>query len=59
MDAIHREMENLKVLFDILENRAKIAVGHNKASSHLVFDVRMALEWKYLRVKDVHDTPEP
>ena len=46
MDAINREMENLRVAFDILEDGAKIPVGYHKASGHLVFDVRMTLERK-------------
>ena len=39
MDAINKEMENLKVAFDILEDGANPPVGYNKASGHLVFDV--------------------
>ena len=59
MDAINKEMENLKVSFDILDNGAKPPVGYNKASGHLVFDVRMTLERKARWVKDGHKTPEP
>ena len=59
MDAINREMENLKVAFDILEDGAKVPVGYHKASGHLVFDVRMTLERKARWVKDGHKTPEP
>ena len=58
-DAIHGEMESLKVSFDILKDGATIPVGCTKASSHLVFDVRMTLEWKARRVKDGHRIPEP
>jgi len=58
-DAINKEMENLKVAFDILEDGAKPPVGYNKASGHLVFDVRMTLERKARWVKDGHKTPEP
>ena len=43
-DSINREMENLKVTFDFLEDRAEIVVSHKKASGHLVFDVRMTLK---------------
>ena len=46
MDAINREMENLKVAFDVLEDGAKIPVGYTKASGHLIFDNRMTLERK-------------
>ena len=59
MDAINREMENLRVAFDILEDGSKIPVGYHKASGHLVFDVRMTLERKARWVKDGHKTPEP
>ena len=57
-DAMNRDIENLKVAFDILEDGTKITVGYNKAYGHLVFDDRMTLEHKSLQVKDVHRTPE-
>ena len=41
MDAINREMKNLKVDFDVLEDESKITDGHKKASSRLVFDACM------------------
>ena len=44
MNAINGDMDNLKVGFDTLEDGAKILVGHNKSSGHLVFDARVALE---------------
>ena len=46
MDSINGQIENLNVTFDFLENCTNIPVGDNKASSHLVFDVFMTLEWK-------------
>ena len=42
--AIYREMENLKVAFDILPRGQDPPPGYKKASGHLVFDVRMTLE---------------
>ena len=51
MDAMNREMENLKVIFDVLEYEAKIPVGHRKASGHPVFDSRVTLEHKPRWVK--------
>ena len=39
-------MKPLNVAFDILEDEAKIPVGCNKASGHLVFDDRVFLESK-------------
>ena len=59
IDVINREMENLKVAFDIMEDGAKITVGYTKASGHLVFDVRVTLERKARWVKDGNRTPEP
>ena len=56
---INREMENLKIDFDILEGGAKITVSHRKASNHLVFHIRIKLEYKTLWVNDGHKTPEP
>ena len=58
-DAIEKEMGNLKVAFDILENDEHLPPGWTKASGHLVFDVRMTLERKARWVKDGHKTPEP
>ena len=46
IDATSREMQNLKVAFDILEDGAKVPFGCNKAYGHLVFYVRVTLEWK-------------
>lgn len=58
-DAINREMENLKVAFDILKDNQEPPPGFTKASGHLVFDVRMTLERKARWVKDGHKTPQP
>ena len=58
MNAINREMENLKVAFDVLDDRSKISVCYNKASGYFLFDVCMKLERKYLWVKDAYETPD-
>ena len=58
-DALEKEMKNLQVAFDILENNQDLPPGHTKASGHLVWDVRMTLERKVRWVKDGHKTPEP
>ena len=52
-------MENLKIVFDILEDEAKIPVGCNKSSSHLVLDACMTLEFKARWVADKHRNPKP
>ena len=51
-------MKNLKVAFGILEEHHELLSGYTKASGHLVWDVRMALERNLRWVKDGH-TPEP
>ena len=43
-DAISREMSNLKVAFDILEDDQNTPPGYSKSSGHIIFDVRMTLE---------------
>ena len=58
-DALNREMENLKVIFDILDNSEYMTPGWSRASGHIIFDVRMTLERKARWVKDGHKTPEP
>ena len=40
-DAIHKEMENLKVAFDILPHGKNVPPGYKPSSGHLVFDVRI------------------
>ncbi len=58
-DAINKEMGNLIVAFDIMEDEEPMPVGYTLASGHLVFDVRMTLERKARWVKDGHKTPQP
>ena len=59
MDAINREIENLKVAFYFLDDGSKVPVSCNKASGHLAFDFRMILDLKDRWVKDGHNAPEP
>ena len=58
-DDIDREMENLKVAFEILDADQKLLPGYKSASRHLVFNVQMTLERKARWVKDGHCTPKP
>ena len=51
-DAINKEMENLKVAFDILPEGKEPPPAYRKASGHLIFDVRMTLKRKAPWVKD-------
>ena len=56
---MNKEIGNLKVAFDILDEGSKAPPGYRKTSSRMVFDVRMTLERKARWVKDGHRTPEP
>ena len=58
-DAINKEMNNLKVAFDILPEGRRAPVGYTKSSGHIIFDVRMTLERKARWVKDGHRTKQP
>ena len=58
MDVINNEMENLKVVFDILEWVNKIPVDHHKASGYLLFYVRVTLEHQVRWVEDRNSDPE-
>ena len=58
-DALNKEMENLKVAFDILPDGASVPPTYTKASGHIIFDVRMTLERKARWVKDGHRTATP
>jgi hypothetical protein len=58
-DAINKEMENMKVAFDILPAGQRAPVGYTKSSGHIVFEVRMTLERKARWVKDGHRTKNP
>ena len=58
-DTINKEMENLKVAFDILPDGKEPLPGYTPASGHMVFDVRMTLESKARWVEYGRKTPEP
>ena len=45
-DTVDKEMENLKVAFDILPEGKLPPLTYRKASSYIIFDVRMTLERK-------------
>lgn len=45
-DTIKKEMSNLRVAFDILDDDESLPPGWTKSSGHIVFDVRMMLECK-------------
>lgn len=58
-DAVQKEMSNVLVAFEILEEGDPIPIGWTKSSGHLVFDVKMDFTRKARWVKDGHCTPEP
>ena len=58
-DSLEKEMSNLRVAFDILDDGVNPPPGWTKSSGHIIFDVRMTLERKARWVKDGHRTPEP
>ena len=41
MDAISKEMTNVRVAFDILKDRDRPPIGHKHINCHLIFDVKM------------------
>ena len=57
--AVDKEMANVKVAFEILQNEQPVPIGWSKSSGHLVFDVKMDFTRKARWVKDGHKTPTP
>ena len=41
MDAIAKEMTNVRVAFDILKDEDRAPIGHKQINCHLIFDVKM------------------
>ena len=58
-DALAKEMKNVWVAFDILENHQPVPVGWTKATGHLIWDVKMDFTRKARWVKDGHRTADP
>ena len=58
-DALNREMENLKVAFDILPEGKSPPPGYFRSSGRIIFYVRMTIERKAICVKYDPKTPEP
>ena len=57
--AYRKEMKNVGIAFEILDEGARAPVGWKKSSVHLIFDVKMTGERKARLVKDGHRTPDP
>ena len=58
-DALALEMINVGVAFEILEEGQMAPLGWNKASGHLIWDVKMDFTRKARWVLDGHKTPDP
>ena len=41
MDAISKEMTNVRVAFDILKDGDLAPIGHKQINCHLIYDVKM------------------
>ena len=58
-DALKKEMKNVGVAFDILEDHQNVPIGWTKTSGHLIWDVKMDFTRKARWVKDGHKTADP
>ena len=58
-DALEREMYNIGVVFEILEDGETAPAGYTKVSGHLIWFVKMDFTRKARWVLDGHKTPDP
>jgi hypothetical protein len=58
-DAIDKEMKNVSIAFEILEENQHLPPGYTRASAHIIFDVKMDFTRKARWVLDGHRTPDP
>ena len=58
MDALHKEMGNVMIAFEIKNLGEKAPPGWFKATGHIIWDVKMDFTWKARWVKDGHKTPD-
>ena len=59
MDALSKEMYNVSVAFEILEDDNPLPSGWTKCTGHLVWDLKMDFTRKARWVNDGHRTPSP
>lgn len=59
MDALAKEMYNVSVAFQILDNDEPLPPGYTPCTGHLVWDLKMDFTRKARWVKDGHKTPNP
>ena len=57
--AIEKEMSNVGIAFDILDEGSQAPIGWSKESGHLIFDVKMDFTRKARWVLDGHKTADP
>jgi hypothetical protein len=58
-DALAKEMTEVGVAFEVLEEDMKAPIGWSKVTGHLVWDVKMDFTRKARWVLDGHRTPDP
>jgi hypothetical protein len=58
-DAIRKEITNIGIAFEILENNMKTPAGWTMVTGHIIFDVKMDFTRKARWVLDGHKTPDP
>ena len=58
-NAIEKEMRNVSIAFEIMEDDEALPKGYKPASCHLIFDVKMDFTRKARYVLDGHRTPDP
>ena len=58
-DAITKEMKNVEVAFDVLENHQNVPFGENKTSRYLIWDVKIDFTRKARWVMDGHRKADP
>jgi hypothetical protein len=58
-NALAKEMTEVRVAFELLEENVKAPIGWSKVTGHLVWDVKMDFTRKARWVLDGHKTPNP
>ena len=59
MDVLAKEMFNVGIAFEVLEEKQSAPPGWSKLTGHLVWDVKMDFTRKVRWVLDGHKTPDP
>ena len=59
MDALAKEMFNMGIAFEVLEEKQSAPLGWSQVTGHLVWDVKMDFTQKARWALDGHKTPDP